>query len=161
VLGRAYYHEPGTPEDLDIIVTAERLREYEGKGLENLRIRKRVESIIMVGFAGAAANSLLYSRYRNWLSFVFAGARNDVHMVMTFATIVVPGEEVHPYLDWLWVRTRRLLGENWGWVEAIAQELTRRGKLGPRELREIEPVSGAIAPYYAAIAARGADATGA
>ena len=161
LLGRAYDHEPGTPEDLDIIVTAERLSEHEGKGLENLRIRKRLESIIMVHFAGAAADSLLHIRYRHWLDCVFGGALSDVQTVMRFAFIMVPGEEMRPYLDWLWVRTRRLLGENWPWVEAIAQELMQRGTLGPRELQEIEPVSGAIAPYYAAIVAKESDATGA
>jgi hypothetical protein len=110
----------------------------------------------MVNLAGVAADSLLYRTYRYWPRQWVAGgltAWGDVQEVMSFAKIMVPGEEMVPYVDWLWARTRRLLGENWGWVEAIAQELMRRGKLGPRELQEIEAVSGAIAPYYAALSA--------
>lgn len=133
------------------------LKDY-GQGLDDYKTRQRVESIIMVNFAGVAAESLLVTRQRSWTDEDYwrRGGFGDLSDAKVIAECVVVTEEVFPYLDWLWVRTRLLLAGDWWLVSTIAEALVQSRELSARQIMELvrrpSADSPKVAPFYSAIA---------
>lgn len=107
--------------------------------MDDFRNRKRIESEIIISFAGAVAEGLLVGRH-NW-----KGAIQDNHQAIDSAEAIVSShDELEAYINWLWLRTRNLLSlpVYWAAVQALAEELIICKEIKTRKARRI--IAGAI-----------------
>jgi hypothetical protein len=98
------------------------------------RFRSQIEKLITVLLAGAMAERLRTGRiYRK-------GSDDDMTQAYDAAMCLFDEDkEARAFVDWLWERTRNLIGfePHWAAVEALAKELRERRFIGERLARQI------------------------
>ncbi len=98
----------------------------------NAAVRKRIESLVMVDFAGKCAEEL-HAKGR-----VRKGFMGDFHDAVNLASHIHSDERVlSAYLDYLWARTDATLktAPNWKAVEALAAMLLAKETVTGREAK--------------------------
>jgi hypothetical protein len=98
------------------------------------RFRSQIEKLITVLLAGAMAECLRTGRiYRK-------GSDDDMTQAYDAAMCLFDEEkEARAFVNWLWERTRNLIGyePHWAAVETLAKELRERRFIGERLARQI------------------------
>ena len=158
-LGMAYSDHTGPPTQKQM-EEASIDSEYDSV---NQRIRERAESNIMTAFAGVAAELLLSRRRKVWphwhdTRIWLKGGHEDLKNARLWSSLVMPSdpEQEAAYLEWLWIRTRGMLGGNWFTVEAVADYLLQHHELRAKDWQralEVRMASGrpGVAPFFAAV----------
>ena len=108
--------------------------EIEAADYWNYAIRKRVDGDVMLRYAGRIAEAYHSGKSSE------VGSYSDDQTAAHFAINVTgSGEELDAYLNWLFIRTEKLIcfETNWPLVEAVAKELLSVKKMSGRRARKI------------------------
>jgi hypothetical protein len=101
---------------------------------ETPSIRRRAERDIIANCAGQLAEE----QFRGKSSRKFT-SKPDFNSIFAVAASVVSKDEVEPYLNWLFVRTKVLIKKPvvWRAIEAISKELLKKEILSGKEAFQI------------------------
>lgn len=95
------------------------------------KTRNQVEARIITSLGGPVAENLLTGRT------VSLERSSDIHDALNLSGYVCGDEkEESAYVNWLWECTRLLLGRHWAAIQALAQELVKRRRIGERLARK-------------------------
>jgi hypothetical protein len=101
---------------------------------ESSKSRKRIESEIMLSFAGRITEQLFSGRY------TWKDSYQDDNNAINMASYMTGSEdELNAYTKWIWIRTKNLISNPiyWAAIQALANELIIRKEIKSREARKI------------------------
>lgn len=103
--------------------------EWESDHKTRVELERRAMQIL----AGNVAEHLLTGKRHR------AGSYDDYHKVVNLLSYLAGPEEIVKYVEWLWYRTKGMLGVDHWWlaIQRLAEELLKHHHLKSKRIREI------------------------